>query len=220
MYMGNYRHIIWDWNGTLLNDRWLCVDIMNKMLVKYGLARIDEKKYLEIFDFPVRDYYTRLGFDFNRVEFKKVGSEFIEHYQRRWRECSLQPGAQNALKVFYDSGISQSVLSAANTNMIRLGVQHFQLDYFSHLIGLDHHYATGKVEIGLAYLRTLAIDPDKVLMIGDTVHDYHVARELNIDCILLTNGHHPLTKLESLSIPLLPSLNLIFEHVLKKTESL
>ena len=211
--MGNYRHILWDWNGTLFNDRWLCVDIMNGMLTKYALGRIDEKKYLETFDFPVRDYYTRLGFDFTRVEFEKVGLEFIEHYQRRWRECALQPGARNALKAFYDSGISQSVLSAANTKMIHLGVQHFRLNYFSRLIGLDHHYATSKVEIGLAYLRTLAIDPGNVLMIGDTVHDYHVARELNIDCILLTNGHHPLTKLESLSIPLLKSLDQVFDYV-------
>ena len=27
-----YRHIIWDFNGTLLNDSWLCVEILNDLL--------------------------------------------------------------------------------------------------------------------------------------------------------------------------------------------
>jgi phosphoglycolate phosphatase len=214
MYIEKYRHIFWDWNGTLLNDRWLSVDIMNGMLSKYGLPSIDEKKYLEIFDFPVHEYYLKLGFDFNRVEFKRVGLEFIEYYQQRWQECLLQPGAKDALKTFYVSGIPQSILSAANKSMIQIGVQHFQLEnYFAHLIGLDHHYATSKVEVGLTYLHTLEIDPAKVLMIGDTLHDYHVARELSIDCILLTHGHHPLYKLESLSIPLLHSLDQVFDYM-------
>ena len=32
-----YTNIIWDWNGTLLDDAWLCVDVMNGMLKEHGL---------------------------------------------------------------------------------------------------------------------------------------------------------------------------------------
>ena len=32
--MGNYRHVIWDWNGTLLDDAWLCVEVLNGLLAR------------------------------------------------------------------------------------------------------------------------------------------------------------------------------------------
>ena len=60
-----YKHIIWDWNGTLLNDRWVCVNGINNCLKKRGLSSISEETYKSIFTFPVKDYYKKLGFDFN-----------------------------------------------------------------------------------------------------------------------------------------------------------
>ena len=72
-----YTHIIWDWNGTLLDDAWLCVDVMNGMLEERGMKLKTVDEYRELFDFPVRDYYEKLGFNFKDEPFDKVGMEFI-----------------------------------------------------------------------------------------------------------------------------------------------
>ena len=80
------RHIIWDWNGTLINDIWLVVEIMNKMLKKRSLSEIDLKKYREIFDFPVIDYYAKLGFDFSKESFEELTVEFIGEYYARFKK--------------------------------------------------------------------------------------------------------------------------------------
>ena len=40
-----YKHIIWDWNGTLVNDLTLCVDLLNVSLEKRGLPLISEDNY-------------------------------------------------------------------------------------------------------------------------------------------------------------------------------
>ena len=66
------KHVIWDWNGTLLDDAWLCVDVMNGMLSKRGLPLITLEIYRNIFDFPVRDYYLKLGYDFDNESFEMV----------------------------------------------------------------------------------------------------------------------------------------------------
>ena len=45
--MGGYKgvktikHMVWDWNGTLMNDVGLCLDITNQMLQRRGLAQVD-----------------------------------------------------------------------------------------------------------------------------------------------------------------------------------
>ena len=63
--MKKYNHIIWDWNGTLLNDRWLCVEAINQALNKRNLPMLTEGKYKDVFSFPVEDYYKKVGFDFS-----------------------------------------------------------------------------------------------------------------------------------------------------------
>ena len=53
--LSKYKHIIWDWNGTLLDDVWLCLGIVNKMLSKRDLPTINSNEYRNIFDFPVQN---------------------------------------------------------------------------------------------------------------------------------------------------------------------
>ena len=46
-----YKHAIWDWNGTLLNDTWLCVEVLNSLLAGVACAPITTKDYRENFGF-------------------------------------------------------------------------------------------------------------------------------------------------------------------------
>ncbi|MDO9555124.1 MAG: HAD hydrolase-like protein, partial [Atribacterota bacterium] len=106
--LSKYKHIIWDWNGTLINDIWLVVEIMNKMLKKRNMPGIDSKKYREIFDFPVIDYYAKLGFNFSKESFEELTGEFINEYYTRFNECKLFDETEEVLKKIRDMGISQS----------------------------------------------------------------------------------------------------------------
>ena len=65
-----YKHVIWDWNGTLVDDTWLFVDIMNGVLKDRNLQGITLDDYRNVFDFPVQDYYTKLGFNFSEEAFE------------------------------------------------------------------------------------------------------------------------------------------------------
>ena len=75
-----YQHIIWDWNGTLLNDGWLFVDVMNSILLNRKMKTITLEKYRQIFGFPVKEYYINLGFDLEKEPFEICGLEFINEY--------------------------------------------------------------------------------------------------------------------------------------------
>ena len=87
------RHVIWDWNGTLFDDIDLVVAVANLMLVRRSLPEIDHARYREIFGFPVRGYYERIGFDLEREPFEELAVEFIAEYQARWRDHELRDDA-------------------------------------------------------------------------------------------------------------------------------
>ncbi|NHZ86049.1 MAG: HAD hydrolase-like protein [Planctomycetia bacterium] len=184
------KHIIWDWNGTLLNDNWLSIKAINILLAKYGLPLITKEKYLEIFTFPVIDYYKKLGFDFDKTPFNIVGTEFIDEYTNQMYKVKLHDGAYEILNYFHETKVSQSLLSAAKQQMLDELSDYYKLNkYFIKILGINNHYADSKLHIGEAWVEELQLELDEVLFVGDTLHDLDVAREIGTDCILIAQGH-------------------------------
>ena len=203
-----YEHIIWDWNGTLLDDAWLCVEIMNSMLAKRRLPALTASRYAEIFDFPVRDYYLRAGFDFTNEPFETLSDEFMAAYNRRKGEAPLQQYAAAMLDRGQAAGIPQSILSAMEQGSLDdMTARHGVREHFTHISGLDNHHAHSKLENGLALIAALGAAPEKTVYIGDTIHDHEVAEAMGVACILIPSGHHSRTRLEARGVPVISSLN-------------
>jgi phosphoglycolate phosphatase len=196
-----YKHIIWDYNGTLLNDASLCVEIINELLSARGLKTMSLQKYKQEFDFPVKDYYERAGFDFAKESFEIVGTEFIKEYNIRQKNAPLQKGAINLLNDIKNKGISQYVLSAREEQSLISELKNFNIfNYFKEVVGLNNHYAESKVERGKQLLLKIQAPESEIVMIGDTKHDAEVAKEVGINCILVSHGHHTQEKLQTCGV--------------------
>ncbi len=209
-----YKHIIWDWNGTLLDDAWLCVDIMDSMLKERSLGTLTLDRYQRLFDFPVIDYYRKLGFDFTKESFEKTGTEFIKHYEKRQNELVLNKGVRDTLEKIKILVLSKSILTTSSDAVLqevttRLDLRH----YFIKVIGLENHYAFGKIEKGKAWMKELQKSPNEVLLIGDTAHDFEVSKELNIDCVLIPSGHYSEKKLLDCGVPLISSICQVLDFI-------
>jgi len=201
------KHIIWDWNGTLLDDRWLCVESINKSLLKRNLPLIDEEKYLDIFCFPVENYYKKLGFDFEKEPFTVSGSEFIANYNARFNEPELHLGVVQLLNYVESAGLTQSILSAGKQEYVNDWITHHHLKkYFIKIMGIDNHYASGKTVIGKNWVLEMEYDLEEVLMVGDTIHDLEVANAMGIKCVLIAQGHTNYSRLQKTGAPVFNDL--------------
>jgi phosphoglycolate phosphatase len=190
------RHLIWDWNGTLLDDVEACVGAINRMLDRRRLPGIDTPTYRRIFDFPVIRYYTQLGFDLDAEDWNAVAIEFHEHYGELARSATLRDGVIDVLDVLADAVAGMSVLSACEQTILeRMLVEHGIRRRFGHVSGLDNLHASSKLENGRRLLETLDLPPHEIVLIGDTNHDHEVASALGIGCILLAGGHQSESRL-------------------------
>ncbi len=188
--------IIWDWNGTLLNDVQMCVDCMNVLLEKRHLPRLSLETYRSVFNFPVRDYYEEIGFDFSREDFGIPAKEFMDLYHRFLPETLLFPCAEEVLEYFKKEGYRQLVLSAMEHNSLMKTLEERDiLDYFDAVSGIDNIYAGSKQEMARAFLNRLGLNSLDMVLVGDTLHDREVAQVLGIDYLLVAAGHQSKSRL-------------------------
>jgi phosphoglycolate phosphatase len=205
-----YESIIWDWNGTLLNDVDIAVDSINHLLHDRNLELLTREKYLEVFTFPVQDYYEMIGFDLKAEPFEIPAFQFISIYNKVVEQCGLHEEVVPLLTRLREMGYRQFILSAMEQQYLEKtvtdnGINH----YFEDLCGLSNNYAVSKVENGMSLINKRALHPDTTLMVGDTIHDFEVAQAMGCNCVLIANGHQSKERLLTTGTQVLDRLDQI-----------
>ena len=181
--------VVWDFNGTIIDDVRLGIDSVNTLLAARGLPTITGvDEYRRRLRFPIIDYYRDLGFDFDAEPYEKLAHERVALYNAGADKLEATVGAREAIAAIADAGIEQMILSASERDMMiraldRLGLTGF----FGEILGQDNIYAAGKLETARAF--AAGCGAKNPVVIGDTVHDAETARELGAQCILYTLGH-------------------------------
>ena len=210
-----YTHLIWDFNGTVLDDVDVCMECINRMLVKRGLPVFSEREqYRNCFRFPVIDYYRAVGLDLEREDYYTVlAPEWITYYRASEMRCGTVSGVRDALLRMREAGIRQVLLSATREDQLheqanRLGIA----CCFDEIVGNNNIHAAGKTHLVRAWTRS---NPDAhPLFIGDTVHDAEVADAVGADCVLYTGGHQSVQRLSGTGKPLIQRMEELDKLVL------
>lgn len=185
--------VIWDWNGTLLDDTLLCYRIANDMRVERGMSPMaDVEEYRRVFRFPVIEYYRAMGYTFETESYDDVSVEFHRLYEQRVPDCPLYPEAREALAAVHARGVEQLLLSVTLQKRLEQQARMTGVDgYFSRILGQRDDLGTGKAEMARQTIRESGLQPADVLFVGDTNHDAEIAASIGCRAALLTKGHQP-----------------------------
>lgn len=188
--MEKYKNIIWDWNGTLLNDLELCLSIANKMLANHQDQPIDLAAYKNAFGFPITAYYEKIGIDLAKESFDALTDKFVSNYNQAVKNCGLHDGAKEILNGFKQQQKDQFILTAAHLDFVTPLLNGFDIHHhFEAVEGVDNYKAQGKAARGVRMMEEQKIQLSDTVLIGDTYHDFEVASAMGIDCVLVANGH-------------------------------
>lgn len=202
-----YTHVIWDFNGTVLSDMEIGIRATNEMLTQRGLPPLSSlAHYRDLFDFPVEEYYKRLGFDFQREDYKTVlAPEWVARYNELSDEAPLFSGVESLTRALREQGLHQSILSASEKRMMEEQLRvRGALSWFDEIWGTDSIHAYGKIKLADAWREAHPFA--RAVLIGDTTHDFEVARRIGADCILVAAGHHSEERLRTCGTPVVCDL--------------
>ncbi len=200
------QHIIWDWNGTLQDDVQAAVNSINFFLEERNLPTIDVEHHRNIFSFPVKHYYTALGFTLENENWAQLSGDFIARFISD-DSVTLFESTVPTLTQIKQLGIGMSLVSASEQNTLnQVLADHDIRGYFEHVLGLTDHSANSKKHLVEQLLDSLNYAPSEVLMIGDTTHDKEIADSVGCPCILVTSGYQSEARLRACGCPVLPSI--------------
>ena len=189
------------------------IDAVNRMLGDRGLPIIaDMEAYREIFDFPIKEYYRKLGFDFEKEPYEVLAPIWVELYLENCCSAGIVDGVDTVVKAVSKTEMKQVILSACEKNMLcnqleDLGV----IEYFDEIIGLDDIHAAGKLHLAREWRDK---NPEaKILFVGDTTHDAETAEVLGADCLLFTGGHQSKERLLTTGCETIDGIVEILDHI-------
>lgn len=193
------KHVIWDWNGTLLDDTEAALAALNEMLRRRGRRGIGMDFYREHFAFPVRRFYALIGFELEREDWDGIAREYHELYARQPKR--LNPEASAALSRARAACARQSVLSALRQDLLERDLVGYGVrDEFEFVYGTDNLDGASKLDRARELVERIAErERGEIVMIGDALHDHEVATALGVRCVLCSVGGHAHHRLAALA---------------------
>ncbi|BCJ66167.1 HAD family hydrolase [Polymorphospora rubra] len=181
-------HLVWDWNGTLLNDLNLVVESTNVVFAAVAGPAVSADEHRVRFRRPISDYYAEvLGRAVDAEEFGRLDRIFHDAYRTGLTTCELADDATSAMRTW--SG-SQSLLSMWFHDELVPAVATYGLSgLFNRVDGLRGTVGGDRKAGHLErHLAELGVDPRSVVLIGDSLDDADAAVAVGARCILYTGG--------------------------------
>lgn len=209
-------HIVWDWNGTLFDDRDAILEATNDVFRSYGLPPMELDHYRSVYSRPIWASYERiLGRALVEGEWERLDVAFHDSYHRLMARCGLAAGARAAIDVIAEEGHTQSVLSMWRHDRLSVAVRELGLHpVFRRVDGLLPEEAGGeKAEFLVRHLAALGVKAMDVVMVGDSVDDAAAARHVGARAVLYTGGLQSRADLDRFGVPVVERLSEVTVHI-------
>ena len=213
-------HIVWDWNGTLLDDLPIVIEAVNRSIGALGEGPITADDYRDHYTRPVRHFYDSLfGRTISDEEWLRLNTTFHDSYFVLTNDVGLAPGARDAMSIIEDSGWTQSLLSMSPSDWLGAIVHRLDLTHRFDLVdGLSGPTGGLKAQHLEVHLETLAVEGEATVVIGDTPDDVAAARHVGATAILFHGGSHHIEVLETEGVPIAETLVEAVELALRARE--
>jgi phosphoglycolate phosphatase-like HAD superfamily hydrolase len=199
-------HLVWDWNGTLLDDLTLVVAATNAALAAAGGPPTTADEHRREFRRPVSEYYAAvLGRPVDLAEFTRLDEVFHGVYGQGLTACSLAADAVGALGSWTGT---QSLLSMwFHTDLVPTVDRYGLTAYFARVDGLRARVGGGSKAPHLAsHLAALGLAGGDCVLIGDSVDDAEAAASVGARCVLYAGGFTDPDRLGGCGVPVAATL--------------
>ena len=202
-------HVVWDWNGTILDDNDAVVSAVNAVCTAFGRDHIDLDYWRSIYRRPLSEGYQELlARELSTQDWVEVDRLYHDAYRALLPTTRLAPGIPDELHRWRATGGQQSLLSMwFHDQLVPAVERHGLTRHFARIDGLRAEVGGGhKAPHLAAHVAAMGVDGADCVMIGDSVDDALAAASVGARCVLYSGGFTDAARLAEVGVPVVDSL--------------
>lgn len=196
--------VAFDWNGTLFSDTKAILDAVTQVLKLFNLKPVSLKTFQKHFDVPVNKAYIKLGVpedELNKKSFQ-VSETFHAYYEPRASKVRTRAGANELLKWLFEKNIKSVIFSNHINEPIKKQLKRLKIEkYFSGILANSEIHTTlkgrSKKEKLKNFIENNKVDPNEIIIVGDTLEEIEIGKELGLFTAAITHGNCSTARLKS-----------------------
>ena len=205
--------VIWDMNGTLIDDVAVAVKAVNDGFLKVGIKPTRLSEYRENMDMPIYKYYEKHA-NLEKIPMSYFSKEYLDGYERYAHLIKEGENALFTVKELFKRGVFQYIVSSfEQERLLRLAEKFGFAPYMNGICGAKDASCSGKTERGAELLRERGVSPKKTLVVGDMTHDFEMASFMGAECLLYSKGHQSEKALRLCPCPLTDDLREVLSYL-------
>lgn len=196
--------VAFDWNGTLFADTRAIFESDNEVIKLLNLKPVSFKTFQEYFDVPVEKYYLALGVSIEELNRKtsEIQKAFHTNYELRAAKVRTRSGAKELLSWLSKNKINSVIFSNHVITPIKKQLKRLKIEnYFSEVLANSNletaFKSRSKKERLQNYMRNNNVLADETMIIGDTIEEIEIGKEIGVITVAITNGNCSKTRLKA-----------------------
>lgn len=188
--MSEYKHILFDLDGTITDSFEAVTRSFAYALEQYGIHVEDRRTLLPVIGPPLREAFMEM-FGFDEAQAIEAVGKYRERYNEYFlKEHTIYDGVEELLAKLQKDGFKLYLATSKPIVLAEKLICHFGLDkYFTYLGGASMDKKRDNKNLVLEYVfEECDIDKSSAVMVGDRFHDMEGAAHVGIDAIGVTYG--------------------------------
>ncbi|MBZ0131574.1 MAG: HAD-IA family hydrolase [Rhodocyclaceae bacterium] len=187
----NYRLVVFDWDGTLLDSAGAIVACMRAAAIDLDLPPPDEKTARHVIGLGLHDALSQAMPDVPSSEYQRVAERYRHHYLAQDHQLSLFAGARELVEELSQTGCLLGVATGKSRLGLNRALETSGLKRYFHATRCADECSSKPAPDMLRELMDeLDTVPDQTLMIGDTIHDLQMAKNAGVGALAVGYGAH------------------------------
>ncbi|MDD9272208.1 HAD hydrolase-like protein [Paenibacillus sp. GCM10023248] len=180
------KHILFDFDGTLVDSRALLVKLYNEMAEQHQFRRIRDTDLALLRSLSIAERVDRLGVP--ALQIPKLIVAGRQLYQENIKTLHIVPGMKDVIAKLSSQGVKCSILSSNSEANIRTFLKNNKMDgAFKEIISakllFGKHHSIRKV------MKQWGTTPSRMIYVGDELRDIEACKKLGVPIVAVTWGY-------------------------------
>jgi phosphoglycolate phosphatase len=191
--------IVFDWDGTLLDSTGAIVAAVQAACRDLGIPEPSDEHVSQVIGLGLADALRHSAPNISEDRLPQMVERYRYHYLSGDKELSLFDGASELISELHSAGFMLAVATGKSRLGLNRAFEYSGLGpYFPISRCADECFSKPHPQMLLELMDEYSVEPEKVLMIGDTTHDLQMAINAGVSGLGVAYGAHSAETLDSL----------------------